>query len=541
MAETHAATITIINKDTAGEGFNDPTAFTPVGGNTATTLGQARLNAFQYAANILEQLLVSNVVIKVDAQIDPLGSGVLGSAGPNTIHRDFNNAPVANTWYVQALANKLFGQDLDINTSDINATFSSNFSNWYFGLDANPPIGKFDFATVVLHEIIHGLGFLSLVDVLNGQKFLGRDDVYMRWLEHHGAFPADYPSMTGAQHLSASLSINNLHFVGPQLQGASGILTAGRTGSHVQMYAPNPVQPGSSVSHFTNTIKPDQLMEPGISSGTAIHDIGLAQALFKDLGWVFVVGGSAPVSVPLNDLDGNGQADLVWRNTISGEVIIWLMNGATVAASASLGQVSTIWNIEGTGDVNGDGKADVIWQNSTSGEVVIWLMDGLTVQQVAVLGGVAPNWSIEGVGDVDGDGKADLVWRESNGAVALWLMNGVTIKQVGVPSGAATNWSIEGVGDVDGDSKADLIWRESTNGALAVWLMNGVTITQVGVPAGVATNWSIEGVGDVDGDSKADLVWRDLTSGAVVVWAMDGLTVGLVGFPGSSSLDWEFR
>ena len=383
MAEAHASTITILNKDGADEGFNDLTAFTPVGGNTATTLGQARLNAFQFAANILAQMIASNVAIEVDAQIDPLGAGVLGSAGPNTVHRDFPNVPVANTWYVQALANKFAGQDLDINTSDINATFSSNFSNWYFGLDANPPVGQFDFATVVLHEIIHGLGFLSLVDVLTGQKFLGRDDVYMRWLEHHGAFPADYPSMTDTQRQSASFSIDNLHFVGPQLQGASAILTEGRTGSHVQMYAPNPIQPGSSVSHFNNTIKPDQLMEPGISSGKAIHDIGLAKPLLKDIGWDFIAGGR---SSPLNDLNGDGQADIVWHHATTGEVSVWLGNGLTLGSTAVIATVPDLgWVIKGVGDVDGDGQADIVWHHTTTGEVSVWLGNGLTLGSTAVI------------------------------------------------------------------------------------------------------------------------------------------------------------
>ncbi|MCA9422141.1 MAG: hypothetical protein KC592_14050 [Nitrospira sp.] len=180
MAETYAATIIIVNKDSPGEGFNDPAPFTSVGGNSATTLGQARLTAFEYAANILAQVLVSTVDIRVDARIDSLGTGILGSAGPNTVHRNFFNAPMANTWYVQSLANKLAEQDLDPTTSDINATFSANFTNWYFGLDGNPPAGQFDFVTVVLHEIIHGLGFFSFFDVQTGEKFLGTYDVFMR-------------------------------------------------------------------------------------------------------------------------------------------------------------------------------------------------------------------------------------------------------------------------------------------------------------------------------------------------------------------------
>jgi len=57
----HSATITLVNLDGPGEGFNDTTAFTPGGGNPATTLGQARLNAFQHAANIVGGLLTSSV------------------------------------------------------------------------------------------------------------------------------------------------------------------------------------------------------------------------------------------------------------------------------------------------------------------------------------------------------------------------------------------------------------------------------------------------------------------------------------------------
>src|SRR5215813_5463078 len=80
-----AATIIINNTDGVGEGFNDPTPFVPVGGNPATTLGAARLNAFQYAADLAGACLVSNVTIVVNASMDPLTctstSAVLGSAG----------------------------------------------------------------------------------------------------------------------------------------------------------------------------------------------------------------------------------------------------------------------------------------------------------------------------------------------------------------------------------------------------------------------------------------------------------------------------
>ena len=281
-----AATITVVNRDGANEGLNDPTPFTPIGGNTATTVGEARLKAFEYAGSIWGDLLNSSVAITVDANVDPLGAGILAQAGPSTVHRNFSNTPVANTWYVQALANKFSGMDLAPSISDMSITFSSDFA-FYFGLDGKPPVGQYDFVSVVLHEIGHGLGFLSLVNSATGEKFFGIDDVYSRHLEQHNALPADYSSMTNGGRVQASTSQPHLHFTGPETVGNSGQLTAGHDeeSGHVQMYAPRNSSPGSSVSHFNKVIKPDQLMEHSISNGEAIHQIGLAGELLTDLGW----------------------------------------------------------------------------------------------------------------------------------------------------------------------------------------------------------------------------------------------------------------
>src|SRR5215510_8009889 len=110
------ATITIVNGNAPGVGFNDPTAAAPVGGNTGTTVGQQRLIAFQHAANIWGDNLDSSVEIKIFATFEPLtctaNSATLGSAGARQIFRDFPGALFPNTWYHVALANKLSGVDL---------------------------------------------------------------------------------------------------------------------------------------------------------------------------------------------------------------------------------------------------------------------------------------------------------------------------------------------------------------------------------------------------------------------------------------------
>jgi hypothetical protein len=170
------AQIVIVNINAPGVGFNDPTPAAPVGGNTGTTRGEQRLIAFQHAADIWSARLDSSVPIRIRAQFTPLGPGVLGSAGPVSVARDFANAPLAGTWYHVALANKLAGVDLLPATDDINANFSTNF-NFYLGLDNNHGAQP-DLVVVLLHEFAHGLGFSQFSNLTTGALFSGFPDAY---------------------------------------------------------------------------------------------------------------------------------------------------------------------------------------------------------------------------------------------------------------------------------------------------------------------------------------------------------------------------
>jgi hypothetical protein len=244
----------------------------------------------------------------------------------------------------------------------------------------------------------------------------------------------------------------------------------------------------------------------------------------------------------VGDMNGDGEEDVLWRNTISGVVAIWLMNEGAMTTSGFLGGVSAEWVIKGIGDVNGDGKADVLWRNSNTGMMAVWLMNGLTVTSVNFLGSTPLVWKIEQVGDVNGDGKADLVWQnQTSGTVALWLMNGLTITSVGFPASTSTDWKIQGVGDVNGDGKVDVLWRNTNSGMVAVWLMNGTRMASHGFLGGVPLSWEIKQVSDMDGDGKADVVMQHQTTGKVAVWLMNGLSINSVGFPGSTPVNWKIQ
>lgn len=291
-----AATFEIINLNAAGIGFKDTTPAAPVGGNTGTTLGQQRLIAFQHAANIWGSYLYSSVPIKIAAKFTPLtctaNGGMLGSAGPATAYRDFSGAPYSSTYYPAALASALSGSNL---VSDegyhITANFSSTIgtpgclesSGWYYGLDGAAPSNKFDLVSVVLHELAHGLGFVSFTDLATGKKPDGYNDPYSLNLEWHGASPSAYSAMTDAQRSAANESGPNLHWIGSNVKAATAVLSAGKNGDHAIMYAPSTKASGSSVSHWDTSMTPNQMMEY-LYTGP-IHIPGLELALFKDIGW----------------------------------------------------------------------------------------------------------------------------------------------------------------------------------------------------------------------------------------------------------------
>ncbi len=301
---SYATTIIVINNDEAGEGFKDrsaPDLASTAGGNTGATLGAQRLLAFRFAANLWEVVLQSAVVIKVGAEFNPLfcdaTSATLGQAGPNTFHRDFVGAPVPATWYVQALANARSGADLDPADNDIEAEFNSTFGTtcaffggWYYGLDGRPPDGTIDFPTVVLHELAHGLGFLSLVDEFTGAKFLGFDDAYMRLLENHATGEL-FSTMTKAERVAAQTAGPNLHWTGTEATTCgNSALTRGRDAAtgHIEMYAPSPVEQDASVSHFSTSLGPNQLMEPFITRSLLNLNALVDPCLLVDLGWTLL-------------------------------------------------------------------------------------------------------------------------------------------------------------------------------------------------------------------------------------------------------------
>ncbi len=425
------------------------------------------------------------------------------------------------------------------NPTAVTLTITGGFYNGGAGQatqGANPVSGD---ASSIFNGKVSGLGVLSYIDSAGSNLVLTFTDMDpnklydLTYFAHRNNNGWDRASLVTISGQDSFTNVSSVATDNPDTTNyPGGVLFTGPTSTSTRLPADND---NGYVARFGS-------IDPG-SNGEVVLTISFDGSVGEQFKGKYgsairLIEGGNSGGNSSNDLDADGKADIVWRNSSDGSVVIWLMDGATVLSQGSPGGVSTDWTIEDVADMDGDGKADLVWRQ-TSGTVVVWLMDGATVLSQGSPGSVSTDWTIEDVADMDGDGKADLVWRQTSGTVVVWLMDGATVLSQGSPGSVSTDWTIEDVADMDGDGKADLVWRQ-TSGTVVVWLMDGATVLSQGSPGSVSTDWTIEDVADMDGDGKADLVWRQ-TSGTVVVWLMDGATVLSQGSPGSVSTDWTIE
>jgi hypothetical protein len=112
----------------------------------------------------------------------------------------------------------------------------------------------------------------------------------------------DYPEMSDAQRISAAISDPNLRWKGANVTAYHPLipLTNGLNGGYVRVHAPSPAQPGSSVSHFSSAVVPNQIMEPSYAGPN--HNIELTLELMEDIGWTLIPICN-PGTTTLNDTD----------------------------------------------------------------------------------------------------------------------------------------------------------------------------------------------------------------------------------------------
>jgi len=252
---------------------------------TYTGFTETAETAFSYAVQIWANSIVSSQTIKINADFAPLGAGILGGAGADLYYFITGPNIPANTLFPSALADALLDQDNNTSGTDINATFSSTFP-FYFGTDGNTPTGQYDFVSVVLHEIGHGLGIAGFGRQENGLGALRVSTLYSGiWDQYieNGSNTSVLNYADPSIALLGQFTGGNLFSNGPETTVQNGNVNP-------KTYAPNPFQTGSSYSHWDEATYPagnaNSLMTPQIGAGEAIHDPGkVTLGFMQDMFW----------------------------------------------------------------------------------------------------------------------------------------------------------------------------------------------------------------------------------------------------------------
>ena len=243
-------------------------------------------SAFEYAISIYEQEISSPIPIMITATWKSLDENYLAEGGTTCFLKNFNSAPIPDVLYPIALAEKLLGKEWnDEKDADIACSFDSK-RPWYFGTDGNTPTTKYDFVTVVLHELGHGLGISGFLSDENG---VGK-------INNAGHNPSIYDYCI-FNAMNQRISDNSL-FTSPSAKlhqqltsdNLDFTCTENCSVSKTEIYAPTNWKNGVSIYHLKNVSTGSnskrELMSSSIAKGEAIHNPG--ESTFKilsEIGW----------------------------------------------------------------------------------------------------------------------------------------------------------------------------------------------------------------------------------------------------------------
>ncbi|NQU53182.1 MAG: T9SS type A sorting domain-containing protein [Bacteroidetes bacterium] len=240
--------------------------------------------AFEFATNIWEQVIQSDIPIHIQADWLTLDESVLGSAGPTSYYTDFENIPHKNRFYPITIVERITKTEITgASAPDITSFFNKKI-NWYFGTDGNTPDSLYDFVTVALHEIAHGLGFTGFFYISNDLGTYGFNAT-----GEASAFDLLVVKNSNNQLVDTTI------FALPSLELKNALTSASlyanspsatKNGIKPRLYAPTTFNDGSSIYHLNDATYPNDLMTHAIGKAEAVHDPGpLVSGIIADLGW----------------------------------------------------------------------------------------------------------------------------------------------------------------------------------------------------------------------------------------------------------------
>ena len=279
--------------------------------NLSGEMTDEQREATEYALELWGEQLGGRVTVDISVVLTPLENGILGSSYKQPHYLN----PENNTYYCSALGNQLAGYNFS-SQLDIRIEMNSTI-NFHYGVAGKTGNTEYDYLTIMLHEISHGLGFSAIISqngayTYNPGGVTDNPGIFERQL-FQGLNGPCMTELTMGQRAALIIS-GNLYAGAP----GSHLLEA-NGGERVKMYAPSPYSGGSNVSHWDNSVSFPTFMKPQIGKGAsyALHTFG-----DRKLGLMFDIGWTVPEPNPnarlVTFMDNYGKGEVMTQQFLPG-------------------------------------------------------------------------------------------------------------------------------------------------------------------------------------------------------------------------------
>lgn len=246
-----------------------------------------------------------------------------------------------------------------------------------------------------------------------------------------------------------------------------------------------------------------------------------AEELCHVLGPAIMVA-PAPGRLALDDVDQDGDVDIVLANALSPMVVVlWGVGDGNFIAPQSLLLAGAVVDDLALVDLSDDGAPDLVVTDRLGSRVVTYANDGagdlfFAGQYPAELAPVRL-----AAGEIDGDGVPDLVALAATSAAVMHgngLAGVIPAQQLVLPTGPHT----PGLFDLSGDGQLELVTVNQGGGNTTSWLNMGGTMAP-GIDHDTAATPTGLAMGDIDEDGDLDLVLAHSSTDDLGVLLGDGL------------------
>ena len=394
----------------------------------------------QSAVDIWAENFQSKVAITIDATWSSSQSiSVLGSARPGGYFAGFSGAPDSSLWYPSALANALAGKDLDIRSAEMKINVNSRGS-WNRRGDGAPTSREYDLKSVFIHEMGHGLGFLSNDSY---DSYLGFGSI-----EQPTPFDAYAQTPDGrrlADLPSPSLELGKALRTSLVWSGAQGIAANG--GAKPILYTPSTYEEGSSVSHLDEKTYADnaldRVMTPNLEAGEVFVGPGpLLLAMMADMRAKPPVGVAVELPTSVRNAEAviaDSSAIVKWdppANLRTAQVTAYTVKNLKTGAEKS----STTSPLVMSGLKNGTAYTFSVTANNSLGSSTPVVTEAISPQAAWKSTIIDPNVEPAHISTATWNKKPVIVYSNGvTGILKMAIWNGLTWRKTTIDGAGGTN------------------------------------------------------------------------------------------------------